>query len=687
MSTRLGRAITAALVLMMVGVLAILGVQTIFAQSAPADGLRADIVKAEIPSDRKPVVTFSLTDASGSPLTLEQMDANSVRFALTRVEKDAQTGYGRLLNYVVTSATGRSYTFEGEDTKAALARASQAGYDSGGVFTSLGNGSYTYKFSFALPLNYDVDATQRVAMQATRNARQWVGNDFYDWKPNGQVAQAVTSVTNKACDSCHDLLAAHGGQRYEVQLCATCHTEQTTDPETGRTVDFKVMVHKIHRGENLPSVAEGKMPYYIVGFHQSVADFSEVAFPRDVRQCTACHTGPAADNYKTKPSAAACGACHDNVDFATGAGHPAGAQPDSACATCHPADGPEFGASVTGAHTIPERSSQLRGVTFNLLGVSNTGPGQTPTVAFNIKDKQGAAIDPAEMARLGFNLAGPTYDYQFVRGEAALGKVKVVSPDRYEYTFVDPLPAWAGNAWTVQIEGYMTTQVKGPSGLPVRGADGKPLAVRDAGFDQSLDFAVTGDIAWPRKTIVTNQNCDQCHGQLYLHGGNRQNVENCVICHNPNATDAAVRPADAGAPVTIDFPVMIHKIHTGEELNQKPYIIYGYRGSVNEFDTVLYPTDRRVCQNCHVPQSQLPEFLHQGAQPVVVSQNGKVLSSTPPLAAICTACHDSAQAVSHAQSNTAPDGSESCVLCHASGQTAAVNVKHAVTWPVLGVQP
>ena len=57
-----------------------------------------------------------------------------------------------------------------------------------------------------------------------------------------------------------------------------CHTPQTTDPDTGNTVDFKVMVHKIHMGSGLPSVKDGK-PYQIIGFNQNVSDWSSVNLP------------------------------------------------------------------------------------------------------------------------------------------------------------------------------------------------------------------------------------------------------------------------------------------------------------------------------------------------------------------------------------------------------------------------
>ena len=46
------------------------------------------------------------------------------------------------------------------------------------------------------------------------------------------------------------------------------------------------------------------------------------------------------------------------------------------------------------------------------------------------------------------------------------------------------------------------------------------------------------------------------------------NTEFCVMCHNPNATDEAQRPADKGVPVSIEFDYLIHSLHTGEKRTQ-----------------------------------------------------------------------------------------------------------------------
>src|SRR5262249_30717403 len=147
-------------------------------------------------------------------------------------------------------------------------------------------------------------------------------------------------------NQCHDPLAAHGDVRQDAKLCVLCHSPQNSDPDTGNQLDMRIFIHKIHRGASLPSVVGGK-PYVIVGNSQSVHDYSTVHFPQDIRNCANCHEGrdPAnkpsqSDVWYTKPSRAACGACHDNIDWTTGAGHPAGPQSsDSSCAACHAPQG------------------------------------------------------------------------------------------------------------------------------------------------------------------------------------------------------------------------------------------------------------------------------------------------------------------------------------------------------------
>jgi len=106
-------------------------------------------------------------------------------------------------------------------------------------------------------------------------------------------------VRTETCNKCHTRLQLHG-ERREVQLCITCHTPQSTDAQSGNTVDMPVMIHKIHMGEGLPSVEAGD-PYQIVGFQNTVHDYSEVVYPQDVRNCVSCHTGAEmSDFYLTK---------------------------------------------------------------------------------------------------------------------------------------------------------------------------------------------------------------------------------------------------------------------------------------------------------------------------------------------------------------------------------------------------
>ncbi|HWX77061.1 MAG TPA: hypothetical protein VNY32_06270, partial [Candidatus Acidoferrales bacterium] len=51
-------------------------------QSGPDGGLKAEITGVSIPSSRRPVVTFKISDSRGRALDLEDLDAHSVKFTV-----------------------------------------------------------------------------------------------------------------------------------------------------------------------------------------------------------------------------------------------------------------------------------------------------------------------------------------------------------------------------------------------------------------------------------------------------------------------------------------------------------------------------------------------------------------------------------------------------------------------------
>ena len=44
-------------------------------------------------------------------------------------------------------------------------------------------------------------------------------------------------------------------------VCLVCHNPDAVDPETGESVDMKVMIHKIHSGAELHVVENGGSYY------------------------------------------------------------------------------------------------------------------------------------------------------------------------------------------------------------------------------------------------------------------------------------------------------------------------------------------------------------------------------------------------------------------------------------------
>jgi OmcA/MtrC family decaheme c-type cytochrome len=667
--------------------------------------------------------TFTLTDGAGVPLTPvlttpQNDDEARVRLTIAQLQNYPGGGdFGQMFSRYVNEINTVHPAF---DTRGTLQTIDAA------------NGVYQYTFGKQLAPGFDPTLTYSVGMQVDRNVNgvESAANPVFDFIPEpapGATPQILESTTTAQCNSCHDPLIAHGNRR-EVRLCMLCHTEAATDnpppPEPTHSIDFRHMIHKIHDGQDLPSIVNGPagvVTTYAIysSFEKSDVVFAEndgagnitgVAFPRAVRECTVCHSeGPTVQYFEQRPATAVCASCHDNVnpsqeDTAAGppgTNHVAGlGYPDGDCSFCHiPNSGNEFDISVVGAHVVPERSTQLQGINITITGLTNYNAGQTPTVTFTVTDNAGnsfSAADVAALNRLAFAISGPTTDYLAVGlTPTAVGGGKsgtLTGPDAdgvFSYTPALSIPADATGTWTIGAEARRAVPLPPSPGyenvLPTQTA-------QEAAPNPVFSFTVDDSTLLDRRVVVDNQHCAACHGTFSLdfsiHGNLRNNTQYCVICHNPNGTDYATRKqAGAGGEVAqIDFKRMIHAIHTGIDLEQKPYIIYGFGGRPIDFSNLLYPGDRRDCAKCHVtdpePTYLMPPFPGTAIGSIVahigpVTGDLVVDGRLGPIRSVCTACHDADDAVAHAETMTAPDGTEACTVCHEEGAAFAVSVMHA----------
>jgi OmcA/MtrC family decaheme c-type cytochrome len=257
------------------------------------------------------------------------------------------------------------------------------------------------------------------------------------------------------------------------------------------------------------------------------------------------------------------------------------------------------------------------------------------------------------------------------------------SPDgTCTYTFVRGIPAGAKGTFAVGIEARREHKV-----LP---GTAKERTIEYGAKNVVKYFSVDGSPVQPRREVVTTAKCNSCHSFLALHGENRNQVEQCVLCHNAAMTDFngrasyATDPAIKNAPPeSINMALMIHKIHTGEKMHAEfktSYTLVG-RGGPIDFTEVRYPTmtpnggvgDTAKCDMCHVNGSEAAFPI--GRMPV--TDNASALTQTPATTSACLACHQTKTALAHAQANTDDKFGESCDVCHATGKTYDVNKVHA----------
>jgi OmcA/MtrC family decaheme c-type cytochrome len=682
-----------------------------------------------------PTVSLTLTNDLNQGLV--GLPARDIRFVLSQLTPGSAGSSSEWQSYVTRDTgsitNGQATTERGSD----------------GTFADNGDGTYTYTFANdldAYPAGpvFDENKIHRLGIEI-RGQAPISSNGIFTFIPSTGAPPAADAdarriVDNNTCNACHDRLEFHGGPRTDVDYCVTCHNPYSIDGDTGNTVDMKALIHNIHSGRG---------DYVIIGHNDTVHDYSEVVWTQDIRNCQTCHeeddeNTPQASNWREVPNRAACGTCHwdDGVpnsgnDFAIEDGiHPAGLvfTDDTQCVDCHGPESTVGGGSlqVAEVHRIPEQEASAA-FQFNILNVTGTGVGETPVVQFSVTDPTNGdapyniqtdapfIVCAGGASRLAVSIGWSTEpDYTNAgngNDPAAAGPAQPIgmnpltgcggtSTDNGDGTFTvtSPVAVPAGTTGTLAatIDGHPAVDVNG---------DGNPERIS---VTNAVAYAVVTDTTpVPRRNAIAIERCDQCHNVLSIHGNNRTDEpEVCVVCHNPNATDARQRvpvatptvpPTDCvnvlgAVDETIDFKRMIHRIHASGATGV-PYEVCGFRNSVHVYN-VTYPGHLNNCEGCHEPTEENPFPYH----PV---EAGTILGTTisvgadagsptddvviSPNASVCSSCHVSDLAKLHMEQNGGnfaatknadgtlnPADVESCALCHGPGRSADVSEVHGV---------
>jgi len=517
-------------------------------------------------------------------------------------------------------------------------------------------------------------------------------------------------------------------------------------------MDMKVMIHKIHSSFTLPSVNGTRTRrdapkcdiagtrYGVWTNFSGFVDYSCLPYPdlHDLRNCQTCHeesdaNTPQASNWRSTINSTTCGACHDNVNFATGANHATGiAATDDTCATCH---GPNttFGLRPEDVHRVPSLEAAAK-FKFEVVSITNTAPGEFPVVTVRVVDPTnnntpydlsvpngpfGNALTgqtPSLTVRLGYRTTditnqgaaaaslATTQQGQPINVAIVSGGVLQPGTTRnadlsFTRTFTTAMPAVASGSGIAEIEGRGVIDFNGDgtisSGSPnVRGSIEERIPIQSAGFP----FRITDATVVPRRSVVDIQRCNDCHNPLDgFHGNSRTgNSEQCSVCHNSLMVyqDQQNRPDRPEG--SLDLKYFTHALHAGV-----------YQASNWGFDSGSeYPGRLNNCEGCHKPNTYYPVDSDQvlGSSFLRGALGGNVYTddtAVTPNATVCGGCHikdmvglvngtSTDPVAAHMVVNGASfsatrnaDGTligpkETCAVCHGPGRSSDVKVKHRV---------
>jgi|GEM_PF-2432306 len=367
---------------------------------------------------------------------------------------------------------------------------------------------------------------------------------------------------------------------------------------------------------------------------------------------------------------------------------------------------------------------------FQSTGANLTADfGWNPKTDFTNTGSANATLAPISTTALGTGAAIPVQ----VRGLQAAGATLCASAsecpgvsslvNRYWVSrVVTPVPG--ATTGRVAIEGRPVCNGPTLPGCPTTVAPFANIPVKSATADFVFTTSNAAMVTNQRRQIVDISKCKGCHDgnqhgdtvvpRLSLHGGNRnENLNLCVVCHNPNQTDVPFRflsPTDAriGGPETpIDFKTMVHSIHSGG-FRKTPFVVVGFNSSVFDFSSVRFPSQLRNCLNCHIEINgkgtfELPlkstvlgttiktQSVYQvaaGATRTIDVDPANDLKISPT-AAVCSACHDSAEVRSHmvrtggasfatTQASIGKTVVERCASCHGPGKEEDVRRAHEI---------
>lgn len=706
----------------------------------PADPTNIQAIIKGVTVSSPPVVTFDLLDQNGSPLDPNEVikSGGSVRFTIAQLGTD---GYYR--NYIKSSTPGQP----GYDSGGTFARIGTGVYTYA-FKTNITDSTKTLgNLAYNTALTHTVAAQ---IQRGSEGPSQQAVNPYLNFRPDGGAVTStreIVAISN--CNKCHQSLRLHGGGRREIALCILCHYPGIVDPDTGNSIDMKSLVHKIHYGALLPSNVGGG-DFTIVGFNNTYNSYKTVNYPdfsndgtinRTPADCVKCHQvgqnlskktyGKDVDKYKANPTMDKCLTCHANVTFDGSTSYPSknGILPvtltnvrnhsggnvsdptrtdSSKCVGCHPTGTPgvdEYNspATIVGAHTVLEKSTLAAGKEPQLIivGVQNAIAGLAPTITFSIKQNDGTAVPftgnsfalriayfpPDKLDYTNEKLpSGSTHSGQPIAGATLSTTNTIVNGDgTFSFTFPANLAIPAGLTGTgvVTLDGRRgdlaySTPHKGNvttgrlSGLPDQWF-----------FDLATGVQVT-DTAKQRRQVVDDAKCLNCHDLLRGHGGSRVEVRDCVTCHNPNAVAAANDPLTNNE--AFDFKYMIHKIHTGEDMQATvPYFN-------DSFKEIRFPGIKGNCLGCHIPNSYILPLKDGviGTSLATISRSG-ASSANPipndsskdtklgPYASACISCHDNPTVkTGHTDMMINNEGKEICSSCHVANSVKAVETVHPI---------